>query len=35
MHKTMLYKINEEETIIQDSSNIVDDYSDPNDIFIE
>jgi hypothetical protein len=35
MHNTMLYKINEEKVIIQDSSNIVDDNSDPIDIFVE
>lgn len=35
MHETMLYKINEDKVIIQDSSNIVDDNSDPIDIFVE
>lgn len=35
MHETMLYKINEEKVIIQDSSDIVDDNSEPMDIFVE
>lgn len=35
MHETMLYKINEEKVIIQDSSDIVDDNSEPMDIFVK
>ena len=35
MHETMLYKINEDKAIIQDTSNIVDDNSEPMDIFVE